>query len=291
MESMLDVLEALKEMMINLPNIRINDILDIAIVAYLIYKVMIIIRNTRAWTLFKGILVLGLVAAVAYLFEFNTVMWIISNALSVGIIAIIIIFQPELRTALEKIGTSNMIKNWFKLDDHSKGEKIAIKTIDEIVTGAKQMADAKTGAIIVIEQDVKLGEYEVTGIKLNANVSSELLVNIFEKNTPLHDGAVMVRDNSITYATCYLPLSNNPTINKKYGTRHRAAIGISEISDAIVVVVSEETGGISIASNGELKQNIVRDHLRNEIIARVKKEKKIRGIVKKEVEVKGKESK
>ena len=151
------------------------------------------------------------------------------------------------------------------------------------------MADAKTGAIIVIEQDVKLGEFEVTGIKLNATVSSELLVNIFEKNTPLHDGAVMVRDNMITYATCYLPLSNNPTINKKYGTRHRAGIGISEISDAIVVIVSEETGAISIATGGELKQNVVREHLRNEIIASVKKEKKARSIVKKvTTEVKGK---
>ena len=238
MDAALSILESIKDAMINLPNIGVNDVLDITIVAYLIYKLMIVIRNTRAWTLFKGIMIILAMAAVAYIFEFNTVLWIISNTISVGIIAIIIIFQPELRTALEKIGTSNMLNNLFKIDEHSKGEKVSIKTIDEIVTGAKQMADAKTGAIIVIEQDVKLGEYEVTGIKLNATVSSELLVNIFEKNTPLHDGAVMVRDNMITYATCYLPLSNNPTINKKYGTRHRASIGISEISDAIVVVVS-----------------------------------------------------
>lgn len=249
---------------------------------------MQIIRNTRAWTLFKGILVILLCAAIAYILQLNTVTWIISNTISVGIIAIIIIFQPELRSALEKLGTSSMIKGLFSFDDDKKGEKILIKTVDEIVTGAKQMADAKTGAIIVIEQDVKLGEYEATGIRLDAQVSSELLVNIFEKNTPLHDGAVMVRDNMITYATCYLPLSNNLSINKKYGTRHRAAIGISEISDAIVVIVSEETGRISLAVNGELRTNIVRDQLRNEIIQSMKKENKVRGIVKKASELKGK---
>lgn len=289
MSTLQTVWEMIVNGMANLPNIGITDILDIAIVAYLIYKVMLIIRNTRAWALFKGLLVILLVAAIAYIFKFSTVLWIISNTISVGIIAVVIIFQPELRTALEKIGTSNMIKDLFSIDEHEASERVSIRTIDEIVTGAKQMADAKTGAIIVIEQDVKLGEYEVTGIKLNATVSSELLVNIFEKNTPLHDGAVMVRDNQITYATCYLPLSNNPSINKKYGTRHRAAIGISEISDAIVVVVSEETGAISIATNGELKQNVVREHLRNEIIANLKKEKKTRSIVKKVTnEVKGK---
>ncbi|MCQ2978584.1 MAG: diadenylate cyclase CdaA [Clostridia bacterium] len=289
MEAISNIWNGIVNAMVNLPNIGITDVLDICIVAYLIYKIMLIIRNTRAWALFKGLLMILLVAGIAYVFKFSTVLWIISNTISVGIIAIVIIFQPELRTALEKIGTSNMFKNFFTIEEHNSGEKISIRTIDEIVTGAKQMADAKTGAIIVIEQDVKLGEYEVTGIKLNATVSSELLVNIFEKNTPLHDGAVMVRDNMITYATCYLPLSNNPTINKKFGTRHRAAIGISEISDAIVVVVSEETGAISIATNGELKQNIVREHLRNEIIASVKKEKKTRSIVKKVTnEVKGK---
>lgn len=272
---------SIKEVALDIPNIRLNDILDIAIVAYLIYKIMIVIRNTRAWTLFKGLLIILAVAAIAYIFEFNTVLWIISNTISVGIITIIVIFQPELRTALEKIGTSSFVKNLFSIEEHNKGEKITIRTIDEIVTGAKQMADAKTGAIIVIEQDVKLGEYEVTGIKLDATVSSELLVNIFEKNTPLHDGAVMIRNNMVTYATCYLPLSSNPTINKKFGTRHRAAIGISEISDAIVVVVSEETGAISLAVNGELKQNVVREHLRNEIISNVKKEKKTKAIIKK----------
>lgn len=280
--------EDVKQALINLPNIGINDILDIIIVAFLIYKLMQIIRNTRAWTLFKGILVILLCAAIAYILQLNTVTWIISNTISVGIIAIIIIFQPELRSALEKLGTSSMIKGLFSFDDDKKGEKILIKTVDEIVTGAKQMADAKTGAIIVIEQDVKLGEYEATGIRLDAQVSSELLVNIFEKNTPLHDGAVMVRDNMITYATCYLPLSNNLSINKKYGTRHRAAIGISEISDAIVVIVSEETGRISLAVNGELRTNIVRDQLRNEIIQSMKKENKVRGIVKKASELKGK---
>ena len=289
MNTLQTIWDAIVNFMINLPNIGITDILDITIVAYLIYKIMLIIRNTRAWSLFKGLLMILFVAGIAYVFKFSTVLWIISNTISVGIIALVIIFQPELRTALEKIGTSNWFKNFFSIEEHNDSEKISIRTIDEIVTGAKQMADAKTGAIIVIEQDVKLGEYEVTGIKLNATVSSELLVNIFEKNTPLHDGAVMVRDNMITYATCYLPLSNNPSINKKYGTRHRAAIGISEISDAIVVVVSEETGAISIATNGELKQNVVREHLSNEIIANLKKEKKTRSIVKKVTnEVKGK---
>lgn len=274
MEAFINFFESFKNMTFSFPNIRLNDVIDIVIVAYLIYKIITIIKDTRAWTLFKGIIIIGIIAILSYILELNTVLWIISNTISVGIIAIIIIFQPELRTALEKLGTSKIFANIFKFEEETKNEHISIRTIDEVVSCAKFLAERRLGAIIILEKQVRLGEYETTGIKLNANVSTELLINIFEKNTPLHDGAVMIRDNMITYATCYLPLTNNPNINKKYGTRHRAAIGITEISDAIAVVVSEETGGVSIAVNGELIPNIQREHIRNEIITYVKKDKK-----------------
>ncbi len=270
MSSIVDIWNKILDISKNIPSIHTNDIIDVAIVAFLIYQLIKIIRNTRAWTLFKGIGIILFIAAVAYFLQLNTVLWIFSKTISVGIIAVIVIFQPELRTALEKIGTGNVLASMFRMDEVKKQEKIAVKTIDEIVTGIKHLSEEKTGAIIVIEQDVKLGEFETTGIRLDSIVSSEILVNIFEKNTPLHDGSVMIRDNRITYATCYLPLTNNPNISKKYGTRHRAAIGITEISDAVVIVVSEERGSISLCKDGELKYNVDKEHIRNEIILSLK---------------------
>jgi len=242
----------------SIPTVGFADVIDILIVALIIYKAISWIRNTRAWTLFKGIIAMGLIAFVAIFLQLTTVVWIFSKTISVGIIAAIILFQPELRKALEQLGTGKVFKIFLKFEEIAgmHREIISPKTIEEIVDAVSKMGTQKTGALIVIEQDVKLGEYENTGIKLNADISEQLLINIFEHNTPLHDGAILLRGNKVSSATCYLPLTDNLEISKELGTRHRAAIGITEISDAVVVVVSEETGAISFARSGKLTYDI-----------------------------------
>ena len=201
-----------------IPKIHVTDIIEIIILSYVIYHVMIWFKKTRAWTLFKGIVVLFIFVGLATLFRLNTILWIFRNTISVGIIAVIILFQPELRRALEELGR---------------------KKIDERVAASIDMGKVKTGALIVIEQDVALGEYENTGILIDAALTRQLLINIFEHNTPLHDGAVIIRDNRVLAATCYLPLTDRIDLNKALGTRHRAAVGISEVSDSMTIVVSE----------------------------------------------------
>lgn len=242
-----------------IPRVTITDVIEIVIIAILIYYIMDWFKKTRAWTLIKGILVLLLFTGIAMIFQFNTILWIFKNTISVGVIAVIIIFQPEFRRALEQLGRKNFISSLFTTDDSKSARALDRKMLNEITKATFAMAEVKTGALIVLEQDVRLGDYERTGITIDAEVSSQLLINIFEHNTPLHDGAVLIRDNRIVSATCYLPLSDNLDINKSLGTRHRAGIGVSEVSDSITVIVSEETGGVSLAYNGMLYRGLTRE--------------------------------
>lgn len=248
------------------PHITITDVLEIIILSYLLYHLMLWFKKTRAWTLLKGVVVLVAFMGIATVFQLNTMLWIFKNAINVGILAVIILFQPELRRALEELGRKNIISEVLIRDDRStKDGRINDHTISELIAAAMAMSKNKTGALIVIEQDVALGEYEGTGISLDAVVSKQLLVNIFEHNTPLHDGAVIIRNNRVVSATCYLPLTNQHDLNKDLGTRHRAAIGISEVSDSMTIVVSEETGMISVAQSGNLIHNIDTEGLRKQL--------------------------
>lgn len=247
------------------PQIHITDILEILLISFLLYQIICWFKKSRAWTLLKGIAVLALCWLFAAIFGLNTILWIFRNTISVGIIAIIIIFQPELRNALEQLGKRNFIASLFDSGSNEKKERFSAKTTNELVKAVFEMSKNKTGALIVIEQNVALGEYERTGIPIDAMVSSQLLVNIFEHNTPLHDGAVIMRNNRIVAATCYLPLSDNLEINKELGTRHRAGIGISEVSDSMTIIVSEETGDVSVAVGGELFRKLDADNLKKKL--------------------------
>ncbi len=272
MESVVEILRQFKQLIIDIPSITINDIIDIAAVSFIIYKVTSWIKDTRAWSLFKGILIICMMYAFAILVKLNTLLWILANTISVGIIAIIVVFQPEFRRALEKLGTGNFMSRIFSMDDtYAKKNILSLDELDEIVDAVKQMSQKLTGALIVLEQKVRLGEYEETGISIDAKVKGELIINIFEKNTPLHDGAIIIRNNKITSTTCYLPLSANDSVSKKLGTRHRAALGITEVSDCVVIVVSEETGSISIVKDGQITYDIKRENIRNQLITELKR--------------------
>ncbi|MBQ4347696.1 MAG: diadenylate cyclase CdaA [Firmicutes bacterium] len=264
-------MERLYQSGINVPSISVLDILDIAIVAYIIYKIIFWIKETRAWALFKGFFVLLIFMAVAWALSLNTILWILNRTLSVGVIAIVIIFQPELRKALEKLGRNRIFRGTNIFDNGNSNEYISDKTADEVVKAVEKMSAVKTGALILLEKNVPLGDHERTGISLDAAVSSQLLINIFEKNTPLHDGAVIIRNNRVAAATCFLPISENPDISMELGTRHRAALGVSEISDALVVVVSEETGAISLSREGVLYRNLTPETLRGMLKETAKK--------------------
>lgn len=248
-----------------IPQITITDIVEIIILAFLIYNVTKWFKKTRAMTLVKGLMVLALFTILAVVFKFNTILWIIRNTISVGIIAVIILFQPELRRALEELGRKNIVPDVFVNDKAVKSERINDNTIAELVAAAIDMSKSKTGALIVIENAVALGEYESTGINLDATISRQLLVNIFEHNTPLHDGAVIIRNNRIVAATCYLPLTDRTDLNKDLGTRHRAAVGISEVSDSMTLIVSEESGAISVAHSGTLYRNLDSEGLKKQL--------------------------
>ena len=240
------------------------DIVEILIISFLFYHILLWIKNTRAWNLFKGIIVILLFVLVAAIFQMNTILWLAENTLSVGLTALVIIFQPELRKALENLGGKNVLG---KLFDFGKVEenKFSDHTIDELIKACYAMGKVKTGALIVIEDEILLNEYVRTGIDIDAIISSQLLINIFEKNTPLHDGAVIVRGDRVVSATCYLPLSDSMTLSKDLGTRHRAAVGISEVSDSLTIVVSEETGKVSIAMRGQIYRNVNADFLRGKL--------------------------
>lgn len=248
-------------------NITKTDIAEIIILSFIIYQLLLWIKSTRAWSLLKGFAVVLALLGVAYFFHMNTILWIAENFLSIGITAIIIVFQPELRRALEQLGTRNIFRFFVPFDSSRRDEeRLTQKTASELVRACFEMGRARTGALIVIEQEVSLQEYDRTGIAIDSIVSSQLILNIFEKNTPLHDGAVILSGNRIRSATCYLPLSDNMNLNKALGTRHRAAVGVSEASDSVTIVVSEETGSVSVARNGSLLRNLNQEQLKEQLL-------------------------
>jgi diadenylate cyclase len=253
---------------LSLPRIGITDILEILILAFAIYNVINWVKQTRAWILVKGLIVLLVLWIVASILNLNVILWIFFKSINVGLIAVIIVFQPEFRKALEQLGQNNLVSPFFNFNDSKdRNERFSDYTVAGIVKAAFELAKTKTGALIVLEKDISLSEFEQTGIAIDSLVSSQLLINIFEHNTPLHDGAVILRGNRIAAATCYLPLSDNMHLSKELGTRHRAGIGVSEVSDSLTIIVSEETGKVSIATGGTLIRNVDGDYLRNKIAA------------------------
>jgi diadenylate cyclase len=242
---------------LHIPSIGVIDVLEIAIISFAVYHILVWMRNTRAWFLMKGIASIMIMFLVAALLEMNTIIWIAQNVVYMGMIAVIVVLQPELRKALETLGKKNFIGAFLPMDFNRSDEGLfSDKTIAEITKACVEMGKVKTGALIVVCQEDDLSEYENTGIAVDGIVSSQLLINIFEHNTPLHDGAVIVRGDRVTSATCYLPLSDNMQLSKELGTRHRAGVGISEATDALTLIVSEETGKISVAYKGELFRNL-----------------------------------
>ena len=246
---------ALTFLLENLKLIRIRDILDVAIVAFVIYKGTKLVRETRAVQLIKGIIILLLAMQVSGWLSLNAINFLLVNTVQVGMVALLVVFQPELRRALEKVGRSSIGKIL-----NSSGSENGT-TIANVVTAACAMQSTKTGALIVFEREIKLADVAKTGIAINSDVSPELIINIFVPNTPLHDGAVIIGDNKIKAAACFLPLTQDNSLSQELGTRHRAAIGITEVADCVVVVVSEETGRISLAVNGQINRNITADNL------------------------------
>lgn len=247
----------------SMPGITPTDVVEIVILAFFVYQILLWIKNSKAWFLLKGIIVILVFVMVAVLFEMNTILWIFKSIVSIGITAVVIVFQPELRRALEQLGRKKFLSNLFAFDGSKNAEeRFSDKTVNEIVKASYDMGKVKTGALIVIEKELSLAEYERTGIEVDALVSSQLLINIFEHNTPLHDGAVIIRGNRIVSATCYLPLSDNMELSKALGTRHRAGVGISEVTDSVTVIVSEETGRVSVANLGKLYVNLEPDELK-----------------------------
>jgi diadenylate cyclase len=251
---------------IDKPKIGVTDVIEIIIIAFVLYHIMVWVKNTRAWMLFKGIIVILIFLLIAALFQMNTILWLSGKVVNIAAIALVIIFQPELRNALERLGRKNFLTAFFSFDfQKASTVRFSEKTITEIVKACYEMGKVKTGALIVIERDVMLNEYIRTGISLDSLVSSQLLINIFEHNTPLHDGAIIVRGDRIVAATCYLPLSDNMELSKELGTRHRAAVGVSEVSDSMTIIVSEETGAVSLAVEGTLYRNIDADFLKSKL--------------------------
>lgn len=242
---------------LSLPRMTLIDVVEIVIIAFALYHIILWVRKTRAWNLLKGIVVLFICYIVAYFLDMSTILWIFNRTLAIGITALAVVFQPELRKALEELGRKNFVASIIPFDDtKDRVERFSGRSINEIVKATVELARAKTGALIIMEKDISLAEYERTGITIDSTISSQLLINIFEHNTPLHDGAVILRDDRVVSATCYLPLSDNLGLSKELGTRHRAGVGISEVSDSTTIIVSEETGKISVAIRGKLLRNV-----------------------------------
>ena len=226
----------------------IQHVIDIAIVSYCLYKLLLLIRETRAEQVLKGLAILLLATRLSELLNFHAIFWILRNTVTVGVIALLIVFQPELRRALEQIGRGQL----FDKAGIFSNEQDMSHTISEIVKAVQNLAKDKTGALIVVERKTGINDVVETGVKIDGLLTGELLENIFVVNSPLHDGAVIVRGDRIAAAGCFLPLTENPNLSKQLGTRHRAALGISESSDALAIIVSEETGIISVAREGKL---------------------------------------
>lgn len=264
-------MESLKEFFSNIatrmriPAIDVIDVLEIIFIAFIIYNVMKWVRSTQAWMPMKGLMILLAFWVVASVLKMDVILWILNNTIGVGITAIIIVFQPEIRRALEQLGQQSFASS-FRLFGEDKEERFSETTIEELIKGVFELAKEKTGALIIVEREVSLKKWEESGIGIDGLVTEQLLRNIFEKNTPLHDGAVILRGDRVMAATCYLDLSKNMRLSKALGTRHRAGVGISEETDCLTIIVSEETGKVSIASNGTLIGNIDRDYLRRKLV-------------------------
>jgi diadenylate cyclase len=238
------------------------NIVDILLVWFVIYKLIAIIRGTKAVQLLKGIFVILIVKFVSDFFGLNTLSWMMEQVLTWGFLAIIIIFQPELRRALEQLGRGRLFAR-SGLQEEEDEEKM----VEAIIKATDYMAKRRIGALISIERETGMSDYIETGIPLQSKISSELLINLFIPNTPLHDGAIVIQKNIVAAAACYLPLSESPFISKELGTRHRAALGISEVTDSITIVVSEETGNVSVTRNGELYRDLSGETLRELLTA------------------------
>ncbi len=249
------------------PSVHPMDIVEIIIIAIFFYYILVWIKNTRAWMLLRGILVVVVFFIIAGVLQMSTILWLGDKLLSVVLVAIVVVFQPELRHALETIGRTNLLKSLITMGfGKNRDDRFSDKTVTELVRASFDMGAVKTGALIVVEKDVQLTEYERTGIPVDAILTRQLLINIFEKNTPLHDGAIIVRGDRVVSATCYLPLTDNLDLSKDLGTRHRAAVGISEVSDSLTIVVSEETGKVSVAQDGKLIHDLSEEELTQRLV-------------------------
>ncbi len=237
----------------------INDIIDITIVAYIFYKIYMFIRDTRAAQVLNGIILLLVATELSSIFKLHTLYWILLRSLDLGFIAALIIFQPELRAGLEHIGRTRF--DFFMKNNNANLEETISKNIEEIVESLYSLSRQKIGALIIIERQTKIGDIIKTGTGIDAEISRQLLINIFIPNTPLHDGALVIRDNKVKASACFLPLTNSKDVSKDLGTRHRAAIGVSEVSDCISLIVSEETGDVSIAKAGKLYRGITKERM------------------------------
>ena len=266
MDNILNMLDKLVRWL-SLPKMNVMDFVEIILIAVLFYYVIKWIKTTRAWVIVKGLIVLLLVWILATVLKFDVILWLFTNTIGVGITAVLILFQPELRRVLETLGQRKILSlDMFMENKDKKNEKFSQDTLNELVRGTFELAKTKTGALIVLEQDISLDEFSQTGITIDGLLTSQLLINIFEHNTPLHDGAVIVRGDRVVSATCYLPLSGNMRLSKDLGTRHRAGVGISEVSDSFTIIVSEETGKVSIARGGNLIFNVDGDFLRAKLL-------------------------
>lgn len=273
-------MELLNVLINSIKNISASSIMDILVVTYIFYKIYMIIRETRAEQLLKGIILIVFLIPVSSFFNLTMLNWILTKTITIGVLSFIIIFQPEIRRALEHLGRSSFLdKHIFENDEVLDG------IIGEITCAIDALSKSKTGALIIIEQTTGLEDVANTGTKLNADVSAALLENIFVVNTPLHDGAVIIRNNKILSAACILPLTSNHNINKKLGTRHRAAIGISENSDAFIIIVSEETGTISLAVNGSITRNYDSEKLKDILLRIIRKRNSKKSTIREQVKL------
>ena len=247
--------------------IELIDIVQILLIAFFVYHLIRWLQNTKAYTLMKGIFLIGVFVIIANVLKMQTILWLFGNIGGAAITAVVIIFQPELRRVVEQIGEKNPLSAISFASGQEENERFSDKTINELVRASFEMGEVKTGALIVIEKTITLEEYEKTGIPIDGVLTSQLLINIFEHNTPLHDGAVIVRGNRVVAATCYLPLSDNMELSKQLGTRHRAGVGISEATDSLTIIVSEETGQVSVARGGELSRGLNSKQLREVLVS------------------------
>lgn len=251
-------------MMVEYPIKLLALAVDLAIVFYLLYKLIKMIRGTRAVQLIKGIAVLLIANVLSEFLSLNILHYILNSVVTYGVLLFIVVFQPELRKTLEQMGSTN-IRKFFDVEDTS-----SLQSVDEVVLAVEQMSKEKTGALIVYEKESSLGEIMHTGVAINADISKELLLNIFVPDTPLHDGAVIIKENKIAAASCILPITDREDLEREFGTRHRAAIGLSEVSDAVIIIVSEETGKISLVMNGKIIRNLQPEVLKKELRKRIK---------------------